>query len=108
MISVINVPNLMNLQSCGNCRKWHTAQCSDRKQGYRKNPCAHDWCAAYRKDHDKAIHKAITDIKGIVAVLDPAGYKQAEIWKAERERREHENREMDHHVKEGTGISQRG
>jgi hypothetical protein len=38
--------------------------------------------------HAQAIQKAIEDIKGIIAVLDPAGYKQAEEWKKERIGRE--------------------
>lgn len=36
---------------------------------------------------DTAIQKDIEDIKGIVAVLDPVGFAEAEKMKAERERR---------------------
>jgi hypothetical protein len=28
----VNVAKLAGIQECGNCRKWHTAQCEDREE----------------------------------------------------------------------------
>ena len=45
----INVAKLMGVQECGNCRKWHTAQCEDRKQCYKTDPSAASWCPMWRR-----------------------------------------------------------
>jgi len=43
---------------------------------------------------DKDIQKIIEDIKSIVAILDPEGFKYAEQMKAEREEREDKRAKM--------------
>jgi hypothetical protein len=76
----------MGLQSCDNCRKRWEPTCRVYKQENRR-PKDSDWCCAWRQntENDRSIQKAIADIKSIVAVLDPEGFRDAEQRKKERE-----------------------
>ena len=45
----IDITKLVDLQECGNCRKWKTKQCEDRKQGFKTEMTALSWCRGWRR-----------------------------------------------------------
>ncbi len=44
----LNIPKLIGIQECQNCRKWHTPKCEERKQCRQCDPNPSDWCCAWK------------------------------------------------------------